>query len=274
MDPRTKIPKVSVILTFHNRPELVQRAIFHILCQTFQDFELILVDDCSDNVLDLECIDFKGILVKHLRNEKNLGANLSRLKGLGFASGDYICFHDDDDYWMEDKIEKQFNFLEKNQDFCLVTSYALTNHKTLKFPLKPSRISLSIYNCIGSFSIPMIRNSKELGKALDNQLSNAQDWHVWRCLEKCSPMATIPKVLVFFDDGPHDRISSVKNVDKYYSSYLCVALNDTPNDLIKYYHYILASYHCHKMGVVKILLGFVYFILRTYIKIKLRFEVI
>jgi glycosyltransferase involved in cell wall biosynthesis len=265
-----KILRVSVILTFHNRPELVKRAIRHILCQSFQGFELILVDDCSTDVLSLDDIDFKKIPVQHIRNGKNLGANQTRLRGLRCASGEYICFHDDDDYWMEDKLEKQFDFLEKNSDVCMVTSFALTNRKTLEFPLTPSRLSLSIYNCVGSFSIPMVRNSQMLENALNNNLSNAQDWHVWRCLEKGGAIATIPCVLVFFDDGLHDRISSAKNIDKYYSSYLRVALIDNPERLIKAYHQFLAWYHCSRTVLGKFLFGAVYGMLRGYIKVRLR----
>lgn len=264
-----KSPRVSVILTFYNRPDMVRRAIGHILAQSFRDFELILVDDCSDAVLSLNDIDFNTIPVRHLRNDKNLGANRARLRGLMCAIGEYICFHDDDDYWMGDKLKKQVQFLDDNLDVSVVTSFALANKKIIEFPISPSRLILSIYNCVGSFSIPMIRNSPELGNALDNDLSNAQDWHVWRSLEKTGTIATIPSVLVFFDDGAHDRISSVKNVERYYSSYLRVALLDNPEILIRAFHQFLARYHCSQMVVSKVLFGVFYGMLRGYIKARL-----
>ena len=262
-------PKVSIILTFHNRPEMVKRALKKITLQTFQDFELILVDDYSSLPLRLEDINFGEIQVNCIRNKTNLGANQSRLNGLKLARGKYICFHDDDDYWMKTKLEKQFNFLESRPNFHLVTAYAQANKKIVKFPLNPSLFSLSIYNCIGSFSIPMIRNSNILYSSLDNNLTNAQDWNVWRNIVKYHKVGTLKDVLVFFDDGLHDRISSIKNINQYYSSYLKVALIDTPNNLIKYYHKSLANYHRSESIIKKCIWGFIMFILRAYIKMRL-----
>jgi glycosyltransferase involved in cell wall biosynthesis len=266
------IPKVSVILTFYNRPDMVKRAINHIILQSFQDFELILVDDFSDKPLALDDIEFGDLVVTNIRNKANIGANQSRLNGLKIAKGEYVCFHDDDDYWMVDKLEKQFNFLEENSDYHLVTAYAKTNKKVVKFPKKPSSFSLSIHNCIGSFSIPMIRNSDVLYTSLDNNLSNAQDWNVWRGISKHHKVGSLEDILVFFDDGVHDRISSVKNIEQYYSSYLKVALRDSPNTLIKYYHQSLANYHCSDALIKTYMWGFSTMILRGYIKIRLWVE--
>ena len=266
------LPKVSVILTFHNRPDMVRRAIDHIIFQSFQDFELILVDDFSDQPLVLDDIDFGNLVVTNIRNKTNLGANPSRLNGLKISKGDYICFHDDDDYWMVDKLKKQLDFLEKNSDYHLVTAYAQANEKVVKFPKNPSSFSLSIHNCIGSFSIPMIRNSDILHKSLDNNLTNAQDWNVWRSISKHHKVGSLEEVLAFFDDGVHDRISSVKNIEQYYSSYLKVALRDSPNVLIKYYHQSLANYHRSDALIKTYMWGFFTMILRGYIKIRLRIE--
>lgn len=261
-----------MILTFHNRHEMVKRAISRILDQSINCFELILVDDCSDEQILLQEFDFKEIQFTYLRNKKNKGANQSRLNGLMKAKGEYICFHDDDDYWMKNKLEKQLNFLEENPEYYLVSSFAKTHNKLLKFPLNPSKTALSIYNCLGSFSIPMIRNNKILNSSLDNNLSNAQDWNVWRNIQKNYLVATIPEILVFFDDGTHDRISSKKNNKEYYSAYLEVALNDCPNILVRYYHMTLSAYHCTEDILIKYFYGFLTLLLRLYIKIKLLFE--
>ena len=250
-----KFPRVSVILTFHNRSKMVRRAINNIIGQSFQDFELILVDDFSYEPLILDDTDFGSLSVRNIRNKTNLGANQSRLNGLKISKGKYVCFHDDDDYWMVDKLEKQYNFLEQNPEYHVVTGYAEANRKIVKFPNRPSWFSLSIYNSV------------------DNNLTNAQDWNVWRNISRHYKIATVGQILVFFDDGIHDRISSVNNIEQYYSSYLKVALVDPPNVLIKYYHQSLASYHCREKGFRKILMGFIYFILHKYIKIRLKLEV-
>lgn len=265
-------PKISVILTCHDRPHMVRRAIDHIINQSFQDFELIIVDDCSKDSLKFEELEFGTLDFKVIRNETNIGANKSRLKGLQISRGEYVCFHDDDDYWMADKLKRQYNFLEKNPQYHLITAYAETKTKVLKFPVRPSVFSLSIHNCIGSFSIPMIRNSKILDAALDNDLDNAQDWHVWRNIRKYHKVATLEEVLVFFDDGAHDRISSVKNIDQYYSSYLKVALKDSPNLIIKLHHQSIANYHLSNNISKTLFWGILTTILRVYVKFRLYIE--
>ena len=152
----------------------------NIIKQSYKNFELILVDDNSRDKLNIEQINFEDIPVQHIVNEVNLGANQSRLIGLRHSKGKYVCFHDDDDYWMTDKLFKQVKFLDNNPEYYIVSAYAKTKAKVIKFPPNPSSFSLSIYNAVGSFSIPMIRNTNLLAKSLDNDLTNAQDWHVWR----------------------------------------------------------------------------------------------
>ena len=265
-------PEVSVILTYHNRPKMVQRAIKNIIHQSFQDFELILVDDFSSDPLPMDEIDFSELNVTFIRNSTNVGANQSRLNGLNISNGKYVCFHDDDDYWMNDKLEKQYEFLEKNPNFHIVTAFVQANNKIIKFPIRPSIFSLSIHNCVGSFSVPMIRKSQLLFDSLDNSLTNAQDWNVWRTIRKYHEVASLEDILVFFDDGTHERISSVKNVNQYYSSYLKVALVDSPNILVKSYHKSLASYHCSDKLINRLIWGFITLFLRRYVKFKIWVE--
>lgn len=251
---------------------MVYRAISKILNQSIKDFELILVDDCSKKPVAIEEFDFGDIKHTYIRNDVNKGANQSRLKGLKMSKGEYVCFHDDDDYWMREKLEKQLKFLEENLDYFLVSCFAKTNNKVLEFPLRPTKTALSIHNCIGSFSIPMIRKNEILYKSLNNNLSNAQDWNVWRNIQRNYLVAALPETLVFFDDGMHERISSKKDNKEYYSAYLKVALADNPNILIRYYHKALSAYHCSEGNLKKYFYGFITLLLRCYVKTKLLFE--
>lgn len=260
-------PIISIILTYHNRPQLVKRAISKILAQTIDNFELIIVDDCSKKPLILNKLFLKKNKIVYLRNRKNIGANRSRLRGLKLARGKYICFHDDDDYWMKTKLEKQFKFLEKNPKYYLASCFAKNKKKIIKFPINFNDISLSIYNCVGSFSIPMIRKNKILFSSLNNNLSNSQDWLVWKRMFKAYPFAIIPEVLVFFDDGKHKRISSRQDKHKYYSAYLEVALEDNKNKLVNLYHKSLSAYHCSENNFLRMFYGTFTLILRYYTKI-------
>ena len=266
-------PNISVILTYYNRPKMAKRAISKILNQTVSNFELIIVDDCSKKLLNFDKLFLKKNKITYLRNKQNIGSNRSRLKGLRVAKGNYICFHDDDDYWMRKKLENQYKFLKQNHDIYIVSSYAKNKkNNIIKFPLKPSNTSLSIYNCLGSFSIPMIRKNKILFTSLSNNLKNSQDWNVWRKISKVYPVATIPKTLVYINDGSHERITLQQNREKYYKSYLKVALSDNRNKIIRYYHRSLYNYHCSDKNLKKIFYGFFVFFLRMYTKIILFFD--
>ena len=110
---------------------------------------------------------------------------------------------------MTDKLFKQVKFLDNNPEYYIVSAYAKTKAKVIKFPPNPSSFSLSIYNAVGSFSIPMIRTTNLLAKSLDNDLTNAQDWHVWRVFRRYYKIAVLNS-FSFLDDGTYDRISSAK----------------------------------------------------------------
>ncbi|EKE04171.1 MAG: glycosyl transferase family protein [uncultured bacterium] len=112
-------PKVSVIITTYNRADYLSYAIDSVLNQTFQDFELIIIDDGStDETYDL---------VNRYQNERiryhyqeNRGQNPARNIGMELANGEYIAHLDSDDIWVSTKLEKQVNILRNNQNIGLV----------------------------------------------------------------------------------------------------------------------------------------------------------
>jgi glycosyltransferase involved in cell wall biosynthesis len=113
--------KVSVIVPVYNVEKYIRKCIDSILSNTFKDFELILVDDCSqDNSLDI-CDEFskRDNRVKIIRNKKNTGVSLSRRIGLEASIGEYIQYIDSDDWIENDMIEKMY---EKavSEDFDMV----------------------------------------------------------------------------------------------------------------------------------------------------------
>jgi glycosyltransferase involved in cell wall biosynthesis len=101
-------PTVSIIVPVYNVEKYLEKCIDSILSQTFKDFELILVDDCSmDNSLKI-CKGFfqKDTRIKIITNSKNMGSSLSRKNGFEASSGKYIQFIDSDDWIESDMIER------------------------------------------------------------------------------------------------------------------------------------------------------------------------
>ncbi len=120
---------VSIILPYYKKSEYVKSTINSILDQTYQNFEIILIDDElseeSKKVLnDLKDLD-KRITV--IENSKNLGAGYSRNEGIKVSKGDFLAFCDCDDLWDKKKLDYQLSFMKSlNIDVCH-TSYDILN---------------------------------------------------------------------------------------------------------------------------------------------------
>ncbi|MBA7689290.1 Undecaprenyl-phosphate 4-deoxy-4-formamido-L-arabinose transferase [subsurface metagenome] len=105
-------PTVSVIIPTYNRAHLVSRAIESVLNQTYQDFEIIVVDDGSTDDTEEIVRSFKNERIRYIRHEKNKGAAAARNTGIKVAKGEYIAFQDSDDEWLPEKLEKQMKVFE------------------------------------------------------------------------------------------------------------------------------------------------------------------
>jgi len=114
-------PKVSVVIPTHNRPELLKRAIKSVLNQTYQDFEIIVVDDGDVSVEDV-VKSFSNSRVKYIKHKiPHQGGSAARNTGIKASKGEYIAFLDDDDEWLPKKLEIQMKKFEKTGEdvgFC------------------------------------------------------------------------------------------------------------------------------------------------------------
>lgn len=115
---------VSIIIPYYNRPNKIIRCINSILNQSYQSFEILIIDDASDIPLQLD-IDKR---IKIFRNKKNIGPGLSRNIGLDNAKGKYIAFIDSDDYWHKDFLNSTINILEKSTKYSFVYTQAAEIH--------------------------------------------------------------------------------------------------------------------------------------------------
>jgi glycosyltransferase involved in cell wall biosynthesis len=107
-----RFPKVSVIIPTFNRALLIMRAIKSVLDQTYQDFEVIVVDDGSSDETQKVLRSLKDERIRYFRHEKNLGASAARNTGIRAAKGSYIAFQDSDDIWLPEKLEAQMKVFE------------------------------------------------------------------------------------------------------------------------------------------------------------------
>lgn len=117
--------KISVILPAYNSERYLVDSIGSVLKQTYRNFELIIIDDCSQD-RSSQIIDGYGRQdprIKVIRNVRNSGVAFSRNEGIAAAAGDYIAFLDADDVWAEEKLERQVSLINKTGARFICSSY-------------------------------------------------------------------------------------------------------------------------------------------------------
>ena len=123
-----KIPEISVIMSVYNGETYLEEAINSVCNQTFTDWELIVINDCSTDKT-AEILDKYAKADKRIRvyeNEANLKLPSSLNKAAAFAEGKYIARMDADDICLPDRLEKQYRFMEDNPDTALSSCRFMT----------------------------------------------------------------------------------------------------------------------------------------------------
>lgn len=104
---------VSVIITTHNRVNLLPRAIDSVIQQSYSFIECLVVDDASDDGTESYCKQRNDIIYIRIAPKESKGGNRARNIGIRASKGEYVAFLDDDDYWFPTKIEKQLGLMER-----------------------------------------------------------------------------------------------------------------------------------------------------------------
>lgn len=112
IQPASDSPTISVVLPTHNRANTLRRAIDSVLSQTFEDLELIVIDDASDDHTKQVVDGLTDPRLRYLHHHVNRGAPAARNTGIDAARGTYVAFQDSDDFWQPDKLAKQMAVVE------------------------------------------------------------------------------------------------------------------------------------------------------------------
>ena len=180
---------ISIIIPYYKKKFFFSKTIKSVLRQSYKNFEIILIyDDISRSELKfvnkiLKKIKKKKIII----NKENLGAGISRNKGIKAAKGNFIAFLDADDIWHKDKLREQVNFMNVNKINFSYTDYSIVNEnekiiKKIKVPriVKYRNLLCSCY--IGLSSV--IINSKLLKLDTFPNLKTEEDYVLWLKLSK------------------------------------------------------------------------------------------
>lgn len=209
---------VSVIIPTFNRMHTLGRAIRSVLNQTYHNFELLIIDDASQDDTENIVSSFHDPRICYFRLSENLGGAVARNEGISMARGEYIAFLDSDDEWLSEKLEIQirlFNELDDDAGLiyaglrCLDDNANFIEEYFFKFHAKTGALlnELLVNNFIGSFSSVVIKRKylKMVG-GLDPTFKSCQDWELYIRLSKICRFACTDECLVNYYAGKTDPV--------------------------------------------------------------------
>ena len=128
---REEFGLISIIMAAYNAEKTIGFAIDSVLEQTYEDFELLVINDCSTDDTETIVKEYakKDCRIKLINNPRNLGVSLTRLEGLKQAKGDWIAILDSDDAWMPEKLEKQIAMQKMQNADIVFTAVSYINSK-------------------------------------------------------------------------------------------------------------------------------------------------
>lgn len=129
---------VSIIMPSYNTAGFIKETIDSVLAQSYTDWELIIVDDCSTDDTDAVVARFADPRIRYLKNQCNSGAAVTRNRALREAKGRWIAFLDSDDLWEPEKLEKQIAFMEEHG-----YAFSYTNYREIDETSKPLGVQVT-----------------------------------------------------------------------------------------------------------------------------------
>ena len=212
-------PLVTIVTPVYNSIDYVGDSIQSVINQTFQNWEMILVDDGSnDGSFELiSSINKIENRIKIIRNKENRGPGISRNKAIKLAKGKYIAFLDSDDLWHKDKLNIQIELMEENKWSFSHTSYGYVSKqgKKIKSTFHVSNHSINYFNLLKRTEISCLTavyNQKVLGKCYMTEHRKKQDYALWlSILKKGVKSQPIDIELAYYRQRP-DSVTSNKSL--------------------------------------------------------------
>ena len=231
---------VSVIMPSYNTGRFIEETIGSVLAQTYTNWELIIVDDCStDQTDEIVAPYLTDKRIQYIKNDTNSGAAVSRNRALREAKGKWIAFLDSDDLWEADKLQKQISFMKDNGYHFSYTNYieidesSRANGKIVTGPKRISKHGMYNYCWMGCLTVMYDADAVGLVQIADIKKNN--DYAMWLAVCEKACCYLLNESLARY----RKRSGSISN-----HSYL---------KLIKW-HYILYRNGLQKNSVVSVIL--------------------
>ncbi len=196
---------VSIITPTYNSEKFILETIQSVQKQSYPDWEMIIVDDCStDNTVSMvSAISKNDSRIRFFQLEENLGTGVARDLALSKATGRYITFLDSDDLWKPSKLEKQIDFLRSNNHPFTFSFYECIDEagnaldKKIEAPKRLKYYQLFFCNFIGNLT--GIYDTSFFGKIPISSIRKRQDWMLWlTILKKIQVAMPVPESLAYY----------------------------------------------------------------------------
>lgn len=207
---------VSILTPTYNTEKFIRATIESVQNQTYQNWEMILVDDASTDETAKIISDFadKDSRIKLFKLSKNSGNGFARNEALEKATGKYIAYLDADDLWSSTKLEKQIQFLKTNNQPFTFSYYDSIDgegnnlKRRVESPNPLTYKELFFCNYVGNLTA--IYDTEYFGKIKLESSEKRQDWRIWlTILKQLKAVEAVPESLAFYRIRK-DSISSSK----------------------------------------------------------------
>ena len=175
---------ISIIMPSYNTANYIEASIESVRRQTYENWELIIVDDCSTDDTDEVVRPFlSDRRIRYLKNEQNSGAAISRNRALREAKGKWIAFLDSDDLWLPEKLEEQVAFMEQNGYHFSYTNYEeidMAGEKTGVRVTGPKKITKTgMFNYCWPGCLTVMYDAEAVGLIQIADIKKNNDYAMW-----------------------------------------------------------------------------------------------
>lgn len=175
---------VSIITPSYNTEKYISETIQSVQAQSYKNWEMIIIDDCStDNTDEIVSKFLSDERIRYIKNTKNLGAAISRNRALKEAKGKWIAFLDSDDLWHPYKLERQINFMKTNDYIFSYTAYDEIdeNSNCLGIRVKgPAKITeKGMYNYCWPGCLTVMYDCQKVGLIQTPNIKKNNDYAMW-----------------------------------------------------------------------------------------------
>ena len=259
---------VSIIIPTYNRTDTLKRAIDSVLCQTYDNIEIIVVDDNAEHLeireKNKKLIESYNGKIKFIENQKNLGGGLSRNEGIKVSKGKFVAFLDDDDEYFPTKIEEQYCLYKQlnNDNVAMIYCYAeMVNIDNTTYisnkKIEGNALIEHVNDCIAATSWWFCPKEKLLSVGCFEDISSRQDASLLlKLLLKGYEVYCVPKILLKYywhDSNSGISSTSLKSV-KAEKNYKQIFINNSNEKLNKKTEKIILHIFSFRIAMLYVLL--------------------